>query len=171
MYEHVNEKHAVKSLDKLNVYNYHLKCAADHSPFMIRCSDECSYLQLVASPLPVEAADLGTGSAAQLTSPQGCNHLWQHLLITEGCLDYHIMFNGKLPYDEFHNLHHKQHYSSRVLFPESFLQISAPKSSFLWEPQAQHTVKIALRPEGKVGKKKESIKPDTMDANCALIFK
>ena len=52
-------------------------------------------------------AALGSGSAAQLASPQGCNHLRHHLLITEGCLDYHTMFNGEPPYYEYHNPQHK----------------------------------------------------------------
>lgn len=50
----------------------------------------------------------GSGSAAQLASPRGHNHLWHHLLITESCLDYHTTFNGRLPYDEYHNPQHKR---------------------------------------------------------------
>lgn len=76
-----------------------------------------------ASVLLVEAAGLGFGSAAQLNSPQGCNHLLQHLLITEGCLDYHTMFNGKLPYDEYHQ--HKERYIFCVL-PQSTVLLISP---------------------------------------------
>lgn len=76
-----------------------------------------------ASVLLVEAAGLGFGSAAQLNSPQGCNHLRQHLLITEGCLDYHTMFNGKLPYDEYHQ--HKEQYIFCVP-PQSTVLLISP---------------------------------------------
>ena len=82
------------------------------------------------------------------------------------------MLNGTLPYDEFHNLQHKQHYTCCVPSQRAVLLILEPKlSSPPWAPQAQHTVQIALGTKGKEKKGKQSIKPDKLDANCALIFK
>lgn len=54
-------------------------------------------VQAGACSLLVEAAGMGSGWAAQLVSPRGCNHLQQHVLITKSCLDYHTMLNGTLP--------------------------------------------------------------------------
>lgn len=105
-----------------------------------------------ASVLLVEAAGLGFGSAAQLNSPQGCNHLRQHLLITEGCLDYHTMFNGKLPYDEYHQ--HKEQYIFCVPPQSTVLLISPHQVPPPPYSQTQYTVKIALGKCGKSEKQK-----------------
>lgn len=58
-------------------------------------------------PVALSRAELHSGSAAPHSSPQGCNHLQHHLLITQGCLDYHTMFNGKLADDEYCNTQQK----------------------------------------------------------------
>lgn len=62
---------------------------------------------IAALPVALFSAVLGSGSAAQLSSPQGCSHLRHHLLITDGCLDYHTAFNGKMAFDESCNTQHK----------------------------------------------------------------
>lgn len=107
-------------------------------------------------------AGLGFGSAARLDSLQGCNHLWQHLLITEGCLDYHTMFNGNLPYDEYYNPQHKQRYVSRVPPQRAVLLISPHRNPP--QSQSEDTVQIAL---GKL--KSRSI--NNLDAKPALLLR
>lgn len=114
-------------------------------------------------PVGLSSTALGSGSAAQLTSPQGCNHLPHHLLITGTCFDYHPAFNGKPPYDEFHCTQHKRRYkfsvpSRSAAFP--FLP-SSP-----WTPRSHHIVQDIMGNKGNV-----KIKPYNWKGFCAFWFK
>lgn len=111
---------------------------------------------------------LGSGSAAQLASPQGRNHLRHHLLITEGCLDYHTAFNGTLPYDEYHNPQHKWHCYTFCVPSQSASSLISPQKTTppslhpcgLLNPSMQYKLSWEIWRKWKKTKQ---------DAYCALI--
>lgn len=111
-------------------------------------------------PVGLSSAVLGSGSAAQLTSPQGCNHLPHHLLITGACFDYHPTFNGKPPYDEYHCTQHKRRYKFSV---PSRSAASPFLPSSPWTSRSHQTVQDTLGNKGNV-----KIKPYNRKGFCAF---
>lgn len=124
----------------------HFYSALSKESFISEMAVKSSHLRAACGPL---LCWVGSGSAAQLASPQGCNHLRHHLLITEGCLDYHTTFNGRLPSDEYHNTQHKR-YKFYVPSQSAGLLTSTQKPPL--PPQSHHTVEIVWGNMEKVKK-------------------